>query len=304
MKRQHKRFWLMLGLLLTSLPFSSCALFRMRMNAWEKEVTRDEQGVLDFAEEREIAGGDTALLLVHGYGDTPNVWAQMIPALAEAGFTVKAIRLPGWGEPIEVKQEVELEDWLEKIRSEATALHQQHEHVVVLAHSLGGGLSGLVALEGELEADALVLYAPLLRVSNKRSPLISARAWYNLGRVILPNSMVFDSIFQDHATHSTPRPKTERDPFVTKNIYEALYAAIDRFHVLPAKLQIPVRMVLAREDRVVNSEQAQAWFETLEAPVKLLVVEEEAGHVLPRELDPEQEAQDLKIWLSELGMAP
>ncbi len=74
MKMPHRRLRRLILVIPALLGGSSCAVFNLRMKSWEKQVTRTEDGVLTFAQPFEEGAGSTGLLLVHGFGDGPNVW--------------------------------------------------------------------------------------------------------------------------------------------------------------------------------------------------------------------------------------
>lgn len=281
---------------------SSCAVFSLRMKSWEKQVTRTPEGVLDFAQPFSVGEGDVGLLLVHGFGDGPHVWEPLASALSEEGYHVRALRLPAWGEPASVKQSVTLADWEEHIQAEAEALRATCSRVVVLAHSMGGCLSTVLAQSGRLPADALILYAPMFEVSSARSPLLPTATWQRLGHNILPEHTIIESLFPDHSRRGHARPRTRRDPFVPARIYDLLFEEMSLLYAQPAVLPLPLRLVLPGEDHVVHSPRAQAWFEALQAPVKTLFIDEGAGHVLPLDLDARAEADRIKIWLNEIGI--
>jgi len=277
----------------------ACTVFKLRHRQWEKQMTRDADGVADFSRAFETGEGRAALLLVHGFGDGPHVWEHLAPALDAEGFTVRALRLPGWGEPPGAKLTITRADWLAHIQSELAELRKEHRPVIVAAHSMGACLSALLAVRGELDADGLVLYAPMFAVSNTRSPLLPTRAWFKIGDRILPKNMLVESLFPDHARVYAPRPRTRRDPFVPARIFTELYAGMDELAAAPATVSLPVRLVLPGEDKVIDTEYARDWFERLSAPSKTLHTEEAAGHVLPLDLDFTGEARRLRVWVGE-----
>ncbi|MCH8513788.1 MAG: alpha/beta hydrolase [Kiritimatiellae bacterium] len=285
------------GLLL--LPLGACAIFNARYNRWDRKIPRNKDEVAEFAAEFQMGNGKTALLMIHGFGDGPGVWKGLAAELANKGFHVHAIRLPGWGEPMDVKRDIERDDWLTKIESELETLQADHEQVAVMAHSMGGCLAGYLAQDGRLNADALILYAPMFAVSNARSPILSTRRWQAIGSAILPDDMVVESLFQDHARVGEPRPKHERDPFVPIHLFDVLYDLMDDFTEQEARVDLPVCLVLPGEDRVVRSDVAREWFEKLAAPAKTLREENEAGHVLPLDLNFHRESDRIALWLQE-----
>lgn len=301
--RRNKKHYIVLVFLLL-LPFTACTTMNIRYHQWDKSVLRGNDGVLDFARPQSYGQGNRALLLVHGFGDTPAVWSALAPALAERGYHVHAMRLPGWGEPVDRKRGLRLEDWENAIIQEADRLARDHEKVAVLAHSLGGCLSTVLAQSGRLPAQALVLYAPMFEVSSARSPLLKTRTWFEVGDKILPERLIIESLFADHARVNTPRPKSQRDPFNPKNIFRMLYAEMDRFENQSPSLDLPLRLVLPGEDRVIDSRRTLIWYDQLQAPVKTLHTEIDAGHVLPLDMDVLAESDRLAVWLSEQGIAP
>ncbi|MEX2606145.1 MAG: alpha/beta fold hydrolase [Kiritimatiellia bacterium] len=279
-------------------------MFSYRYHSWEKKVTRTPDGVLDFAQASTRGNGNHALLLVHGFGDGPHVWKTLAPELAQRGYTVRAMRLPGWNEPIENKRTITLEDWEHAIQQEVQTLKESHARVGVLAHSMGGCLVTVLAQKNQLDADALVLYAPMFEVSSARSPVLKTSTWFKIGDRILPERMIIESLFADHARVNAPRPKTRRDPFSPLNIFRLLYAEMDRFDAQTPVISIPVRLILPGKDRVVRSQRSREWFEALEAESKTLHEETTAGHVLPLDVDVLAEVDRLVIWLLEQGIAP
>jgi len=288
-------------ILLLILP-GACTVFKLRHRQWEKKITRDAEGVAEFSKAFEMGEGRAALLLVHGFGDGPHVWEKLAPALEAEGFTVRALRLPGWGESPEAKQDITRADWLLHIQSELAELRTAHAPIIVLAHSMGGCLTTLLAVKEELDADGLILYAPMFEVSNARSPLLPTRTWFKIGDKILPKNMLVESLFPDHARVHPPRPRTRRDPYVPAHIFAELYAGMDELAEAPARASVPVRLVLPGEDRVIDTAYALDWFKRLEAPSKTLHIEEPAGHVLPLDLDFTREAQRVRVWIEEMGI--
>ncbi len=290
-------FCLQVLLTVLLLPMGACAVFNVRYRSWDRGIERNEDGVAVFALPYTLGEGDTALLLVHGFGDSPQVWSRLAPELAERGYTVRAMRLPGWGEPPAVKRTLTREQTFGAIESEIEALREAHEHVAVLAHSMGGALTSWLAVQDRLHTDALVLYAPMFEISDERSPVLSTRQWFEAGDRILPRRMLVESLFPDHTRVHPPRPRTLRDPFVPNHIYRLLYQTMDELRDTGARLDFPVHLVLPGEDHVVSSDTANAWFDALTTPVKTLHIEEPAGHVLPLDLNFSREADRIHLWI-------
>lgn len=280
----------------------SCTVMKHRYHKWENTVNRTPEGVLDYAEARSWGNGEIAILMVHGFGDGPQVWKSLGPQLAERGYTVRAMRLPGWNEKIHIKRETSLEDWDGAVLSEISTLKRHHSRVVVLAHSLGGCITTVMAQNQYLPVDALVLYAPMFEVSSARSPLFKTSTWFKIGSKLLPDSLIIESLYGDHAKVAEPRPQNKRDPFNPKNIFIMIYQKMDEFENQDPKITLPVRLVLPGEDRVIENARSLEWFDHLSAPSKTLFTDEKAGHVLPLDLDVLAETDRLTLWLNEQGI--
>lgn len=301
--KSNRRFHVLTRVLagLCLLPLGACAVFSHRHRRWDRHITRGEDGVAEYSRPFAKGEGETALLLIHGFGDGPGVWERLAPALAEEGFHVRAMRLPGWGEPLAAKRALSPGDWEDAIIGEIAALRKTHARVIVAGHSLGGCLSASLAVRDKLDADALILYAPMFAVSDARSPVLPTRRWFAFGRAILPQRMVVESLFPDHTRVAEPRPRSQRDPFVPLGLFTLLYEAMDEVENTPVTISMPLRMVLPGEDEVVRSDVARAWFERLQAPEKTLREISEAGHVLPLDVDPGKESGAIRRWLGSAG---
>ena len=279
--------------------FSAAAFFSWRAGQWEQSIDRTEDGVLSFAQPYEKGPEESsrAVLLVHGFADSPEVWRPYASALAGEGYRVRAMRLPGWGVPMAKKRTVGLGDWEEAVIAEVEALRETHEEVLVVGHSLGGGLVAKVAGEGRMQADGIVLYAPLFDITSVRSPLLPVRAWYRLGRLILPSWMTLENIYGDHALVADPRPREERDPFFPRRYLDDLYRLVDYHAENDFVGKMPVLLILPGEDAVVKNEAAESWFERLPEGQGTLRWIEEAGHVMPIDFHPTEEVELLRQWI-------
>lgn len=286
------------------LSVSSCALFSYRARRWENTVSRDPDGVLSHARARTWEGEGPSILMVHGFGDGPHVWNKLGPSLAAEDYFVRAMRLPGWNEPIEVKRSITREDWRQQVLLEMSELEQRNQPVIVIAHSLGACIVSDLVQSGQLTPDALVLYAPLFRVSNARSPVLSSRTWFEVGRRVLPDSFIVESVFNEQASNAAARPPSQRDPFNPGNIFTELFALMDEREARPLNLPCPITLVVTEQDRVIDAESALDAFERFQAPEKVLRRENKAGHALPLDLETLAETECLVLWFTQQGITP
>ncbi|MBE5777022.1 MAG: alpha/beta fold hydrolase [Clostridiales bacterium] len=90
-------------------------------------------------------GGSHGVLLLHGFTACP---AQMIPLgkrLHEAGFSVRAVRLPGHGTSPEDMKKSTWQDWLGEALQAAEDMQKSYPHFSIAGLSMGGALTLILA---------------------------------------------------------------------------------------------------------------------------------------------------------------
>lgn len=103
-------------------------------------------------------GGDTAVLLVHGFPGTPAETRPLAAEIGEMGVTARSILLPGFGTEYKNLDSMSASDWINAVRREITMLRSTHRKVVLLGFSMGGGVS--ICAASRVVPDALILFAP------------------------------------------------------------------------------------------------------------------------------------------------
>jgi carboxylesterase len=126
-----------------------------------------------------LPGGDTAVLLIHGYTDSVATMRFLGETLNAAGLTVLMPRLPGHGTNGGDFLECTADDWLRCVTDEYLELRCSYRRVYVAGLSMGALLAILLAARFGPEKAALaapavtntrraILFAPLLRHVVKR----------------------------------------------------------------------------------------------------------------------------------------
>ena len=252
-----------------------------RYRRWEKGIERDADGVRVNCREFSLGEGEIGLLLIHGYGDSPVVFAGMAKALAERGYACRAMRLPGFAEPMEVYQQTNRHQWREAVDGEVERLAADHRRVWLVGHSAGGALAIQQVLAADRRVDGVVLLAPVLEVSSQRSPVLATRQWFDFGQRFLRRTRVYETVFPVDAHDPAARAYPYRDKFVPVTVVENLYLLVDDLCGQAPQITIPVLMVLAENDRVVDNAAARAYFAALGSPRRQMLEQPLAGHMLP-----------------------
>jgi esterase/lipase len=121
-----------------------------------------------------------AILLVHGLGDSPWSFTDVARSLADQGYVVRTLLLPGHGTKPADLIGVRLEDWQRLVREQIILLQRDFPDVWLGGFSTGANLVLEHAL-GDTRIRGLVLFSPALR-SNElfdwASPwLVRLRPW-------------------------------------------------------------------------------------------------------------------------------
>ena len=265
--------------LLGDLIYSSIVAYRIKK--WEASVERDEEGVEKGCREYTIGSGETAVLFVHGINDSPRCYHKMAPALAEEGFTCRVMRMPGFAEPTGHYARATKEQWLAAIKREIESLRQDHRRVAVVAHSLGGAVTIAHLLENPEAVDAVVLLAPAVEVSNRRSPLLSTRAWHAIARHALLFTKVTNSPFPNDCHDAAEGEYPGRTPFMPVAVADQTLQLIDSNLGRAAELKITLMMVLAKDDQVVDWRAAEQFYRQASSEDKVIQFMEDSGHAIP-----------------------
>jgi esterase/lipase len=252
-----------------------------RMDRWEATIKRRPSGVRVGCEEFTVGQGETALLLVHGINDSPAVWEKMAPRLADHGYTCRAMRLPGFAMPIEEYAKTTHEDWVREIAREVEELRLSHARVCIVAHSLGGAAAIAYLLDRPHKVEACVLIAPCAAVSDRRSPMLSVRAWHALGDATLFFTRVTETPFPNDAHDPEERTYASRTKYAPRQVFNELFELIDANRVRASEFRTPLLMVLSKDDEVIDWEAARAFYKAASSEEKRLIYMTDAGHAIP-----------------------
>jgi carboxylesterase len=248
---------------------------------WEAGIERDAEGVRIGCREFTLGEGEDAVLLVHGYGDSPAAFQLIAPALAALGFTCHALRLPGHGLPMDRYRQTSAIQWRDAVHSTITELRGRYRRVYLLAHSLGAAIAVEAVSEPAAAVDGMALLAPLFDVSSRRSPLLPVGTWYRLlDRLLVFTDYVMSPYPMDLWDKSAAALVRE-DKFIPRGVIRDLFALLARNAERAKTFRIPVLMILARHDLVVDNRAAERFFHDCAARPKRLLYVENAGHLLP-----------------------
>lgn len=279
--------------------FIYATVIKHRLNKWEKNIPRDVDGVRQGCQEFTKGDGDIALLMIHGFGDSPAVYTNLAPALASMGFTCKTMRLHGFAEPMSKYSKTNLNLWIEALDNQIHQLHQSHSKIWIIAHSLGGAITIRYLLDHPQSVDGVILLAPLLEVSNDNSPLLPARTWHKFGT----HCLFITTILENYLPVDIHDPKVREkhqvfcDRFIPRVVYNELFKLLDSINGKANEFNLPLLMMLSSDDKVINPKTAERFYEEAASTSKHIIFLKNSGHVIPLDYQWKDAVSDISEFI-------
>lgn len=275
-----------------------------RWRAWEAGISRDEDGIRTGCRAFSVGAGSTALLMLHGFADSPAVYRRMAPKLSEHGYACRAMRLPGFAEPMERYRATSRDQWKQSLRDELAALRHEHEHVVIVAHSLGCAIAADVLLDEPERAEGIVMMAPLIGVSNERSPVMGTETWFKLSERLILFSDLTQMLYPVNVADETLRGQILRDEFIPRPVYRNMFDTLNRIRADVRSFHAPLLMITAGNDPVVDNARAVAFFEDCSSQLKRHIWANRAGHAIPLDYGWEDVSSKVAEFVGQITAPP
>jgi len=243
--------------------------------------------------------GDPTLILIHGYTASTYVWKTVAPMLADAGFHVVAIDLPGFGYS-------DKPAWFEyTIASQARIVERFMNRLgigkaTIIGSSYGGAVASTLALDYAERVERLVLVGAVCNDEILDNPLLKLASIPVLGEVLTP--FVLDSkalskrrmketfapanqhLVTDERVESVTRPLRAKDAHHSVLASARSWDA-NRIQEDAHLINQPTLLVWGENDSVIPVRNGECLYDSMLN--SRLVVLKDCGH-LPQEEKPER----------------
>ena len=178
--------------------------------------------------------------MIHGFSGSPASIRPWAEGLHQAGYTVKAPRLPGHGTSWTEMNETTWQQWFAEVSQAFQELRQSHQRIFVAGFSMGGALAiHLTALMGQ-QIEGLILINPSIgddRLIMGLVPLI---------KYVVPSIAGRGT---DVAAPNPPRHSYGRTPLKALHSLQKLWRVVKS--ELP-KIEAPLMIGYSPQDHVVD----------------------------------------------------
>ena len=245
--------------------------------------------VVEGAEPITLSDGARGVLILHGFGDTPQSVRALADALHASGWAVRAPLLRGHGSSLRAFTQARAELWLDDARRARDDLQASTTRVAVVGQSIGGALATILASEAHI--DALVLLAPYVRLS-KRAARIAA-----LHRAVTLFVPYLRSRSESSILDPQARSRALGRGVTTPRLLYELSLVVHRAWKAAPSIRVPTLVIHSRQDPRVATRDAEAAFARLGSTEKLLEWAARSGHVLSVDFDREWVTAQVLNWL-------
>ncbi|NUQ21031.1 MAG: alpha/beta fold hydrolase [Gemmatimonadaceae bacterium] len=219
------------------------------------------------------ADNGRGVLLLHGFGDTPQTLHYVAEALHAHGYTVRAPLLPGHGRSLAEFGATRAKQWIAAARTAYEDLTAHHGPSPVVGLSMGGALAIILAAETPT-MPALALIAPY--VSMPRRARFVAR-FHPIWGVITP---YFRSGGERSIHDESERARNRGYGVLTPGLLFELSRVVRRVQTSLPRIKSPTLVIHGLNDERIPPDAAEREYARLGAPEKRLVWLDQGGHVL------------------------
>jgi carboxylesterase len=234
--------------------------------------------------------GSPGVLLLHGFGDTPQTLSLLAHSLHKAGFSVLAPLLPGHGRSMRAFKASTADDWIAAAGQSLNEMQRRGGATSLVGLSMGGAIA--VVLAAQTNIPALVLIAPYLGMP-LHLRLAAATHWVwsrAAGEINARNPRSIRDAIE--------REKNLAYGAVTGRTLFQLWRVVRRARKALPSVTAPTLIIQSREDPRISTVVAESALNLLGAQEKRLVLTEGAGHIITVDYGRARVLSEVERWLA------
>ncbi len=275
----------------------------VRARRLAREVARrlplGPHGIVEGAEPESLMGSTThAVMVLHGFGDTPQSVRELAHTLHDKGWTVEVPLLPGHGRSMAEFGLGRAHDWIGYTRDQVARLRRSYEHVSLVGLSMGAALCAIVAAERD-DIDSLVMLSPYLSMPDRirrLSPLL---------RISGPLAPFRRSAGRKMSIlNPAERPASLGIGVISGHLLAELHDVTEIARQSVPEIRAPTLYMAARNDnRVPLDDTLQNWRQ-LQSRDRRFRLLDHSGHIMTVDYEKDTVFQETADWLAKHAGAP
>lgn len=254
-------------------------------------LTLGPDGIVVGASPIELPGGRGGVLLLHGFGDTPQTLGYLATHLHAQGWGVHAPLLPGHGRTLDAFAASGMSEWLGAARGALTQMRARHDRVSVVGLSMGGSLATILAAETP-DVQSLVLLAPYLSMPTRLRR--AARMHFALSVLVPYLRGGGERSIRDPAEVS----RNLAYGFTTPRLVFELSRLVAEARVAAPRVSAPTLVVQSRQDNRIPPDAAERAFALFTTPERRLIWTEGNGHIITVDYGYQSIFAAVRDWLA------
>jgi carboxylesterase len=233
-----------------------------------------------------------AVLLLHGFGDTPQSVAPLAHALHAAGWSVLAPLLPGHGRSLSQYAAAREADWVGAAEQAYSELQAQYDTVVLCGISMGAALATISA-QAHPDIPAIALLAPYFVTPRGVQLKIALATMFS---AILPYHANAGS---DRSIHDAEaRVRSLGTGVVTATSLAQLRLVATRARAALPALRSRVLYLQSREDNRITIHDAEEQFARIGSATKVQRWLTGCGHIVTVDYCKDEVARQVIEWFA------
>ena len=238
--------------------------------------------------------GSHGVLLLHGFGDTPQTLSLFAKHLSKSGMSVFVPLLPGHGRTMTQFANSRADEWIRAAEDAFVEMRSRYRTVSIGGLSMGGALAVITAARYH-DIASLVLFAPYLGMPRwLRAAAMTHWAW---GRLVGPVSASSPLSIHD----PIERERNLAYGQVTGRTIHELARVVRRAHRSLKSVTTPTLIIQSREDPRVAPGVAERALKNLGAAEKQIMWTSGAGHIITVDYGRERLFGEAERWLVSHG---
>ncbi len=240
------------------------------------------------------------IMIMHGLGEHSGRYGHVARFFNECGLSVRCYDHRGHGKSEGARGDVPKGD---AILQDAQIVMEEFASQLatpplLLGHSMGGLFAARFALEKRVPLRGLILSSPALAIPLAGAQKLLLKTLNLLApHFAIPNGLPVNALSHDTAVVQAYKNDPLVHPKISANLLMRMLAAVEFCQTKAASLTVPVLMVVAGSDKLVDATGSRTFFPQLPSGLRTMHIYDELYHELFNELEAKRVFDDVRQWL-------